>query len=212
MQPYHRQVDVPLLVVVTGMPSSGKTTIAESLAERLRLPLIAKDDLKESLFESLGAGDVAWSSRLGSAAYNLIFELASRILAAHVSMIVEANFFVDQQQDSRHCRGIGSYRFTATPRSRCCSIATPRASVIRDTTMTRRSTSWRPATNAAHTPPCRCPASSFGSRHASLSRSTSSRTVCGHCSSRAADGKRAASEPDKPRVVRTRSESTRYFS
>jgi predicted kinase len=111
VQPYHRQVDVPLLVVVTGMPSSGKTTIAESLAERLRLPLIAKDDLKESLFESLGAGDVAWSSRLGNAAYNLIFELASRILAAHVSMIVEANFFVDQ-----------ATRFTSLPRHRLVQI------------------------------------------------------------------------------------------
>jgi predicted kinase len=40
------------------MPSSGKTTVAEGLAERLRLPLIAKDDIKESLYESLGAPDL----------------------------------------------------------------------------------------------------------------------------------------------------------
>ena len=43
----------PLLVVVSGMPSSGKTTVAEELARRLRLPLIAKDAIKESLYETL---------------------------------------------------------------------------------------------------------------------------------------------------------------
>jgi predicted kinase len=88
----------PLLVVVTGMPSSGKTTLAETLAPRLGLPLVAKDDLKESLFESLGAGDVSWSGRLGAAAYDLIFALARTMLAAGVSLIVEANFFHDHER------------------------------------------------------------------------------------------------------------------
>ncbi len=50
---------LPLLLVVTGMPSSGKTTVAEDLARRLRLPLIAKDEIKESLYDSRGAEDVA---------------------------------------------------------------------------------------------------------------------------------------------------------
>ncbi|HST15497.1 MAG TPA: ATP-binding protein [Gaiellaceae bacterium] len=89
-------MNAPLLVVVTGMPSSGKTTVAESLATRLRLPLVAKDDLKESLFETVGSGDVAWSGRLGDAAYDLMFALARTMLSASVSLIVEANFFVDQ--------------------------------------------------------------------------------------------------------------------
>jgi predicted kinase len=95
-RPYHRPVTAPLLVVVTGMPSSGKTTIAESLAVRLQLPLVAKDDLKESLFETLGAGDIAWSGRLGDAAYDLMFTLARTMLRAHVPLIVEANFFSGQ--------------------------------------------------------------------------------------------------------------------
>jgi len=92
-------VAVPLLLVVTGMPSSGKTTVAEDLAGRLGLPLIAKDAIKESLYESLGAEDVSASARLGTAAYALIFGLARTMLASGVSLIVEANFFRDQEPD-----------------------------------------------------------------------------------------------------------------
>jgi predicted kinase len=78
------------------MPSSGKTTVAEGLASRLRLPLVAKDGIKESLYESLGAGDVSTSARLGVAGYALIFALARTMLESGVSLIVEANFFRDQ--------------------------------------------------------------------------------------------------------------------
>jgi len=46
-------VTPPLLIVVTGMPSSGKTTVAEDLSRRLQLPLIAKDTIKESLYDTL---------------------------------------------------------------------------------------------------------------------------------------------------------------
>ena len=92
-------VAVPLLLVVTGMPSSGKTTVAEGLAGRLGLPLIAKDAIKESLYESLGAEDVSASARLGTAAYTLIFGLARTMLASRISLIVEANFFRDQEPD-----------------------------------------------------------------------------------------------------------------
>jgi predicted kinase len=204
-------VGAPLLVVVTGMPSSGKTTFAESLAERLRLPLIAKDDLKESLFDSLGAGDVAWSGRLGDAAYTLIFDLATTILAARVSMIIEANFFVDQ-----------TTRFTSLPQHRLVQIhcEAPLALLLDRYAARERHPGHHddekieqlPARfeSGAHAP-CRCPASSFGSKHASPSTSTSWPSVCGHCSSRAAEGKRLASESGRPRVARTRSESTRYF-
>ena len=88
---------LPLLLVVTGMPSSGKTTVAEGLARRLRLPLIAKDEIKESLYDSLGAGELSSSAVLGGAAYALIFALARTMLDSGVSVIVEANFFRDQE-------------------------------------------------------------------------------------------------------------------
>src|SRR6185503_2185997 len=51
-------------VVVSGLPGSGKTTLARQLAPALGLQLIDKDDILERLFESKGIGDAAWRRAL----------------------------------------------------------------------------------------------------------------------------------------------------
>lgn len=63
----------PLLVLVNGAPASGKSTLAARLARELALPLIAKDALKEVLFDTLGAPDHARSRELSAASYDLIY-------------------------------------------------------------------------------------------------------------------------------------------
>jgi predicted kinase len=83
---------LPLLIVVTGAPGSGKTTVAQALAWELALPLLAKDDVKEPLFDALGVGDRHWSRRLGAATYEVLFALARRLLESGASCILESNF------------------------------------------------------------------------------------------------------------------------
>jgi len=80
------------LVVISGLPASGKTTLARLLAAELRLPLVGRDDIKERLFESLGWSDREWSKRLGGASWDLLYWFVETQLAAGQSCIVESNF------------------------------------------------------------------------------------------------------------------------
>ena len=59
---------VALFVVVSGLPASGKTSVAQPLAEALGVRLISKDAIKEVLFDAVGFGGWAWSKTLSRAA------------------------------------------------------------------------------------------------------------------------------------------------
>jgi 2-phosphoglycerate kinase len=47
----------PMVIVITGPPCAGKTTIARRVAERFSLPWMGKDMVKELLFDALGWQD-----------------------------------------------------------------------------------------------------------------------------------------------------------
>jgi hypothetical protein len=55
---------IRLFVVISGLPASGKSRLARRLGPALNLPIIDKDDILESLFESKGIGDAAWRRTL----------------------------------------------------------------------------------------------------------------------------------------------------
>lgn len=80
------------MVVVTGPPASGKSSIAQAIADGLPAPLLAKDPIKETLFDGLGTGDAAWSKKLGIATYGVLFLLAEEEVRARRSCVLEANF------------------------------------------------------------------------------------------------------------------------
>jgi predicted kinase len=80
----------PTLIVVNGVPAAGKTTLARRLAADLRLPLLAKDGIKERLYDALGVGDRDWSMRLGAAAFRVLFAESRNLLAAGCPVVLEA--------------------------------------------------------------------------------------------------------------------------
>ena len=65
------------LIVVSGAPGTGKSTVAAALAADLRWPLLALDTLKEALADVLGLGGEDWSDRVGDAAAEVVFRLAA---------------------------------------------------------------------------------------------------------------------------------------
>jgi predicted kinase len=82
----------PVVVVITGIPCTGKTTLGRRIAAEFSLPLVTKDGLKEVLFDSLGSKDRQWSRKLSLASFNLIFYVMDLLLQAGRSHIVEGNF------------------------------------------------------------------------------------------------------------------------
>jgi predicted kinase len=82
----------PALVVVTGLPGTGKTTIAERLGDRLSFPVLRKDAFKEILFDRLGWSDEDWSDLLDEACYDMLWSLCDTELRAGRTIIVESNF------------------------------------------------------------------------------------------------------------------------
>ena len=83
----------PLLVIVGGAPSAGKTTLARTLAKRLDLAIVTKDDVKEALGDALGVADRERSRQLGIAAYAVMWSVARRTLESGAGLVLEANFY-----------------------------------------------------------------------------------------------------------------------
>lgn len=79
------------LIVITGSPGSGKTTLAATLQRTLGYPLLQRDALKEVLLDGLGAVNCAESQRLGGVSWSLLYAMLDQ-LAGRAPVIVDSNF------------------------------------------------------------------------------------------------------------------------
>lgn len=86
-------IDTPLLVIVNGPPASGKSTLGKQIAAGLGIPYIAKDDIKEEMYDGLGKIERVLSRKLGEASMRIMYAVARRILDAGTSVVIEANFY-----------------------------------------------------------------------------------------------------------------------
>jgi glucokinase len=81
------------LVIVCGPPASGKTTLAGTIGRHLRLPVISKDLVKESLADHVGS-----DPNLGAAAFAVQFAIARELLESGAGLVLEGAFFRNQEE------------------------------------------------------------------------------------------------------------------
>src|SRR3989475_248222 len=82
----------PLLIIVNGLPGTGKTTLARRLATDVRLPVFSRDGMYETLYDALECQSNGLSPLIGPATFTLLYYVASSLLAAGQSLIVEGFF------------------------------------------------------------------------------------------------------------------------
>lgn len=80
------------LILVTGHPASGKSTLADRLSLDLNIPVWHRDDFKEILFDTLGSQSVADAGRLGSSSWDLLHYAAKTLMRCRLPFILEANY------------------------------------------------------------------------------------------------------------------------
>ena len=80
------------LILLAGLPATGKTTLAKKLSEILHLPVLEKDEIKEVLFDTVGYADAEERQKLGLAANRILLRTAESLLAMGNSLILVNNF------------------------------------------------------------------------------------------------------------------------
>ena len=86
------------LIVIAGMPASGKTTYARKLSRATGYPIVEKDSIKEELFDTLGFACYAEKTKLDVAATAVLLRVADEMLASDQSLILVNNFRDDAKE------------------------------------------------------------------------------------------------------------------
>ncbi|HEX6648180.1 MAG TPA: ATP-binding protein [Pyrinomonadaceae bacterium] len=82
----------PKCIIVTGRPGSGKTTLATMLGERLSMPVISRDEIKEGYVNTFGVKHDQLPPNTNGLVTELFFEIVNRYLAGKISVVIEAAF------------------------------------------------------------------------------------------------------------------------
>lgn len=80
------------LIIIAGMPASGKSTYAKKLSRAIGYPIIEKDNIKEELFDTLGFTCYAEKRQHDVAATAVLLRVADDMLSCGQSLIMVNNF------------------------------------------------------------------------------------------------------------------------
>ncbi len=82
----------PKCIIITGQPGSGKTTLAKKLGERLWMPVISRDEIKEGYVNTYGVKHDQLPPDTNGLVSELFFGIVNQYLAGHISVVLEAAF------------------------------------------------------------------------------------------------------------------------
>lgn len=84
-----------VVIIIAGVPASGKTTYGRKLASRFDLPFFSKDKMKEVIYDSLDTlkeDDYEQKRKIGGASYSILWAICEEMMKGKASFIIESNF------------------------------------------------------------------------------------------------------------------------
>ena len=86
------------LIILAGMPASGKTTFVNKLSRALNYQVLEKDAIKEELFDVIGFENYTQKRLMDTAATAVLLRCADSLLSTGQSMIMVNNFRRDAEE------------------------------------------------------------------------------------------------------------------
>lgn len=85
---------IKTLIIIAGMPAAGKTTFANYLSDKMQVPLVCKDKLKEIIWDKVhyDTNIRTESQKYGGLAYDLSFHFCEMLMKTNQTFILESNF------------------------------------------------------------------------------------------------------------------------
>ena len=89
----HKTLDKkPKCIVVTGRQGSGKTTLSKILGERLWMPVVSRDAIKEGYVNTFGIKHDELPPDTNRLVTDFFFDIVNQYLAGNISVVIEAAF------------------------------------------------------------------------------------------------------------------------
>ncbi|WP_329520226.1 AAA family ATPase [Spirillospora sp. NBC_01491] len=82
----------PTLIVVSGPPGTGKTTLAHRLAQALGCPAVVRDEIKQGMVLAAPGFDPAGDDPLNRPTLVVFFDVLTALLKAGVTVVAEAAY------------------------------------------------------------------------------------------------------------------------
>lgn len=86
------EVNSMYFIIIAGMPCSGKSTFADYLSKKSKLPYMSKDLIKEKLYDTVGFKCREEKNNLGKGAMNILYYFAEEEMKTNSPFIIENNF------------------------------------------------------------------------------------------------------------------------
>jgi len=86
-------MDKATLIIVSGLPGTGKTTLTEKIADKFNIPGVSMDAIKEVMWNTMGHEfEFEFADKVGKTAFELLFHFIEVSLSKNVSLAIEAHF------------------------------------------------------------------------------------------------------------------------